>query len=145
MLISLASTGIRRVRVGVAFFAFAATIVAAHPAPAAFHVHLRRSDPADSAHLASAPTVIRLWFSGKVELAVTGATLTGANGAAVSLSDAAMANASDTAAVVFTIKGALPPGRYDVAWRTAAPDMHPTRARFSFTIDAAAAPLPRKP
>jgi methionine-rich copper-binding protein CopC len=40
----------------------------------------------------------------------------------------------DTLSVIADLQQSLPPGRYQVAWRTAGDDGHAVRGKFSFTV-----------
>jgi methionine-rich copper-binding protein CopC len=101
---------------------------------ASFHTHLKRSAPSDGATLGAAPKALELWFTEKPELAATAITLSTAGGAPVTLAPLALSDASDTAAVVASVRGTLAPGSYLIRWRTMARDGHPARGTLTFTL-----------
>ena len=103
------------------------------------HAHLRRSDPSANQRLASAPSVIRLWFSERPELAFTGVRLRAADSSEITLGTAARMT-DDAMGVTVPITTSLPPGKYTVLWRTAAADGHASSGSFVFEL-AAAAPV----
>jgi len=97
------------------------------------HAHLRRSEPAARAQLASAPSAIRLWFSERPELSFTSVHLRGADGTEISLG--AIARMTDDAMGVWApIAAKLETGAYTVTWRTAASDGHATTGQFTFDL-----------
>lgn len=101
---------------------------------ARFHTHLKRSTPSDGATLGVPPKALELWFTEKPELAATSIMLSTADGATVSLAPLALSDASDTAAVVASVRGTLAPGSYRIRWRTMARDGHPARGTLTFTL-----------
>jgi copper resistance protein C len=101
------------------------------PHGATMHTRLLRSDPAADATV-PAPAAVRLWFSERVELSLTGLTLTGPTGTARTVR-ATRADMPD-APVVVAVAESLRPGAYTVAWRTASRDGHPVKGRFRFTV-----------
>lgn len=101
---------------------------------ATFHTHLKRSTPSNGATLGAPPKAVELWFTEKPELAATSIMLSTAEGATVSLAPLALSDASDTAAVVASVRGTLAPGSYQIRWRTMARDGHPARGTLTFTL-----------
>lgn len=114
----------------------AALAVLATPALLFAHAHLVRSSPAEHASLTSVPTSLALWFSEKPEIKFTAVQLTDSSGAAVALGAVA---AAESNGITVPIAGAMKPGRYMVAWRTAASDGHATSGKFDFSIAPSAA------
>jgi methionine-rich copper-binding protein CopC len=108
-------------------------------APAAFHVHLTRSEPRADSTLAAAPAAIKLWFSAPIELSVTSVHVTDAANHAVTTAAATQAPGANQP-IVFPVTGRLSPGRYSVAWRTMSRDAHLVRGTFAFTVAPAVAP-----
>ncbi|HKV50627.1 MAG TPA: copper resistance CopC family protein [Gemmatimonadaceae bacterium] len=104
---------------------------------AAFHTHLKRSDPGNGATLGEAPKAVQLWFTEKPELAATSVMLSTVGGSAVALAPLALSDGSDTAAVVAVVRGTLAPGSYVIRWRTMARDGHPARGTLTFTLSPA--------
>jgi copper transport protein len=117
----------------------AAFLTAIPPATAAgrlFHIHLERSEPAADSTVHAAPAQLKLWFSERVQLAVTSVQLLGPDSARVSVgrpSQAAGANAP----VVVAVRGPMKEGRQQVVWRTMSVDGHAVRGAFSFTLAGA--------
>ena len=102
------------------------------PVPASAHAHLKRSEPASGARVGS-PQIIRLWFSERPEIALTGVTLTNQSGNIFSVGPP-QANADAPLEVSFRVSALLPAGKYMVAWRTVSSDGHPSRGSFPFII-----------
>ena len=103
------------------------------PSRAWAHAHLKRSDPAAGAKLTAAPQLIRLWFSEKPELSMTFASLRDSTGMTFPLG-AAVREASGQTGIAFQVLSILSPGRYTLAWRTAASDGHPSSGKLTFAI-----------
>lgn len=114
---------------------FALILFVPHPLWA--HARLTKSAPAANTRLAVRPEFIRLWFSEAPELAMTRIVLADSAGKPVSV--AAIERDESTLAVRFGITGHLVPGRYTVAWKTAAADGHPSHGTFAFVVLPAAA------
>jgi len=105
-------------------------------APAALHVRLLRSDPADHTTLHTAPRAISLWFSEAVQLSVTTVRMTGPNGTAVELSPPRMGEGPHAPVIVdVRMRPAL--GSYQVTWRTMSRDGHAANGTVSFTVSLA--------
>ncbi|MCC6927663.1 MAG: copper resistance protein CopC [Gemmatimonadaceae bacterium] len=109
--------------------------VATPPFP--FHLRLEKSEPAKDETLATAPKVIRLWFSLPPEMAVTAVKLADANGASVALAAPTRGSGAKDP-VQSVIQGALADGSYSVSWKTSSKDGHPIRGDFSFTVKGSA-------
>ncbi len=107
------------------------------PKTALAHAHLKRSEPGAGARFAVAPTRIRLWFTEAPELALTTVTLLDSSGTTVSVG-AVERDPDGEMAVRVAIIGAVGPGRYQVRWRTAAADGHPSSGVLGFVVLAAA-------
>ena len=76
--------------------------------------------------------MIRLWFSEQPELALTRITLRDATGKIFSIGKPE-SDPSDPLLILVPLSS-LPPGRYTVAWQTAASDGHPTHGTFTFAV-----------
>ncbi len=107
---------------------------------AVVHTHLVRAEPAVDTTVTAAPTTVRLWFSTRPEPAVSGATLLAANNSPVAV--VRLAATDDTLSVAGSIPVALSPGKYTVAWKTAALDGHVVRGKYTFTYAPAPASTP---
>src|SRR5690606_39296473 len=93
-----------------------------------------RSEPAADSTVTTAPRELRLWFSQRPELAFTSARVSRA-GTQVEVGRAALGSSElEGVLVVLPIQEVLPPGNYDVAWRTMASDGHVITGEFSFSI-----------
>ncbi|HEX8431593.1 MAG TPA: CopD family protein [Longimicrobium sp.] len=103
------------------------------PSHALAHGALRRSEPANGAHLAVAPRELRLTFNESVELAVARLQLVGPDSAAVVLGPLTLA-VDSSMVLVAPIQGRLKAGSYTVVWQIAGADGHPVRGRYSFVI-----------
>jgi methionine-rich copper-binding protein CopC len=103
------------------------------PATAFFHTKLTKADPGIAATVAVAPTQIRLWFSEEPELALTTVTLEKAADSSV-VAKITLAATDDPKSVAGKIPAALAPGKYIVAWKTAADDGHPAKGSYWFTF-----------
>jgi len=116
------------------------------PEQAWAHALLKRSEPAAGSQLAAPPLVIRLWFSEQPELSMTFASLKDSAGRAFALSSAEREKTGQMG-IAFNVLEALQPGRYTLAWRTAASDGHPSQGKFAFVVvngPASASALPDK-
>jgi len=103
------------------------------PARAWAHARLKRSEPAAGSSVASAPRVLRFWFSERPELSLTVLSLKDASGRSVGLNRAEY-DGSDPLAITAGVSDTLAPGRYTVSWLTAASDGHPTHGTFTFVV-----------
>ena len=118
----------------------ATALTVAAPRAAWAHAHLVRSAPAADAHLAVAPTVVRLWYSEAAEATMTTISITGPNGSRASVGPVSV-DPGDPLLLTATIDAPLPAGKYTLAWRTVAKDDgHPSSGKFSFVVDGT---LPR--
>jgi methionine-rich copper-binding protein CopC len=109
----------------------------AAPRPVArLHTHLLRSEPAANETLSVVPKAIHLWFSERVELAVTSVKLRQADSTAVPVGPARAGDARPRGnpSVSASIQKSLKPGTYEVAWRTTAKDGHVAKGTFAFVI-----------
>ena len=115
-------------------------LLLAWPSSLLAHGVLTRAEPAASARLAVAPTVVRLTFSEAMEPAVSRIALIGPDGANVALSPV---RGGDSAAVlVADITGSLMVGSYTVVWQGAGRDGHPIHGQYQFTVAPAATGMP---
>jgi putative copper export protein/methionine-rich copper-binding protein CopC len=110
-----------------------AAVLVGVPTAAHAHTRLSRSSPAAGDRLREAPAAVRLWFSGRAELAFTRVRLLGPDGRDVSLGTVARLDSSMSAFTI-PVRAVLPAGTYTVVWQTTAADGHPVRGRFSFTV-----------
>lgn len=108
------------------------------PGAALVHAHLTGSFPARDEVVADAPTVIRLRFSEKTEVAVSDIKLLGSDSAAVRLGK--VVRGDDSLTIEAPVLGTLGSGEYAVVWRTAGKDGHPIRGRYTFRLEPRPAP-----
>jgi len=108
-------------------------------APFAKHTHLERSEPGADSTISVAPTAIKLWFSGAVQVRVTTVRITRADSTTIEVAPARQGT-GERAPIILGVRGTVPPGRYSVAWRTMSRDGHPVRGTFAFTLAAPSPP-----
>ena len=138
----LAVRGASRGRVSIAIVTLALMAVLVVPIAAFAHAMLKSATPAAGARLLAAPRTIRLLFTETPDLTFTRVDLYDPDGRSVQLDSAAFA-ADSKRAVVVAVRGALESGIYTVVWQTAGDDGHPSRGRFSFTIEPTATGIGR--
>ncbi|UVS80097.1 copper resistance CopC family protein [Actinokineospora sp. UTMC 2448] len=124
-------------RLTVAAVAVAAALLAGAP-PAAAHVELESSDPAQGAALSSAPSAVTLTFSGPVAANPESVRVTAPDGSAWRVSDVEASGSVVTAAVV----AAGPAGVHGLAYRVTSDDGHIVTGTIRFTL---ARPAPTTP
>ena len=90
------------------------------------HAMLEHALPRVGAVVRAAPTELRLWFSERVELALSRVTLATAAGRPVAIGALALAP-GDGRQVTAAVPAALPPGAYRVRWRVVSVDSHRPR------------------
>lgn len=111
------------------------------PAAARAHTTVERTSPAADDTLAASPPEIRLRFTARVEPALTVLTLV--RGGAHVAAGGSVVEGSGGREYVLPLTAALPPGSYQVRWRTAGADGHVLEGSWSFVVEgeqAAAAP-----
>jgi copper transport protein len=118
----------------------ALALVAAAPRVALAHARLKRSSPANGAHLGAVPPELRLDFTESPELAVSTLRLTGPDGREIPLGPLGYP-ADSHRAIVAAVSGLSAPGSYTVSWRVVGDDGHPTAGQFTFVIAPGAAGL----
>lgn len=111
----------------------AAALLLPAAASAAFHLTLRRAEPAMNGTVKVAPQTLRLWFTQRPELAVTAVKLVAPSGSAVPTGTLARAD-SATAPIVVPVQGTMSPGAYRVEWRTMAKDGHVQKGNYTFRL-----------
>lgn len=133
---------VRRSSRGIAFALALPAAIAIAAATASgtslFHAHLEKSIPAAADTVHAAPTVIRLWFTERPELAVSSIALVGPGGARIATAKPHR-DAKDEKEIAAEVTGAVRPGAYRVDWRTMGVDGHPVRGSFAFVVSAGAA------
>jgi methionine-rich copper-binding protein CopC len=104
------------------------------------HTHLVKAEPGVDATIKESPKQVRLWFSEKPEVALSGATLMKADHSPVAV--VKLGATDDTLSVAGNVPVTLEPGKYMVMWRTSSADGHAVRGMYFFTYDTAGAAKP---
>jgi len=99
---------------------------------AAAHGVLERTEPRGGSTVKSAPTQVRLQFTGAIEPAYSHIRVLDGGGRRVDLGDSRV-DAGNRSLLRVSLP-ALPPGRYKVAWRVLSIDSHVTEGDFTFRI-----------
>jgi copper resistance protein C len=99
---------------------------------AAAHGMLERTDPRGGSTLKTAPSQVRLVFTGAIEPAYSRVQVLDGDGRRVDLGDSSVDPANR--ALLRVSLPTLPPGRYKVAWRVLSVDSHVTEGDFTFRI-----------
>jgi methionine-rich copper-binding protein CopC len=97
------------------------------------HAHLRAEDPAADVTVKIVPTALSLTFSEGLEVKLSGATLKGSDGKAVS-TGAPSLSPSDDKLMTVPITGQLGVGVYTVEWHALSKDGHTTHGTYQFTV-----------
>ena len=101
-------------------------------APALAHAMLDHANPRVGSSQPTAPRVVTLWFTQKLEPAFSSAEVRSENGAVMS-SGKAQVDRADPTQLHVALKP-LPPGTYKVIWRVLSVDTHRTQGDFSFRV-----------
>jgi methionine-rich copper-binding protein CopC len=109
----------------------AAFVLAAGQAQA--HAMLEHALPRVGAVVRAAPRELRLWFSERIEPALSNMTLATAAGRPVPIGHLALVP-GDGRQVTAAIPAALSPGAYRVRWRVVSVDSHRTQGDFTFEV-----------
>lgn len=101
------------------------------PARAAWHIGLQSSVPAKDAHLMTAPTEIRLTFTGPVDVKKASVQVSGPGNQMLAL-DSLRAVADSPRVAVARIAGKMAGGNYRVKWTAIAADGAEGEGTFGF-------------
>lgn len=96
------------------------------------HAFLDHAVPAVGSQVRAAPSQVKLWFTEKLEPALSRVQVFAADGHEVDRHDV-RPDASDAATLVVSLP-ALEPGKYKVVWRVVSVDTHVTSGTFGFEI-----------
>jgi methionine-rich copper-binding protein CopC len=118
----------------------ACAVLAFAPVTALMHTHLVKAEPGVDSTIKLAPKTVRLWFSEKPEVALSGATIMKADHSPVAV--VKLSATDDTLSVGGSVPVVLAPGKYMVMWQTASEDGHAVRGMYFFTYDPTAAATP---
>jgi len=108
--------------------------VLAVPAALLAHAKLASSDPAAGQKLDQPPSRIRLVFTEKPEVALSSIRLIMPSGDTVVLAGLTL-DSADNHALIGETPGAADSGDYQILWRTAARDGHPSKGVITFSVD----------
>jgi methionine-rich copper-binding protein CopC len=123
-----------RLLLTLALLTLAAAAAGGAAGASARHLRLVKSEPTDSAVVATPPKELKLWFSEVPALSVTRVSLTrGRDTVALGRLTRAAAAGSP---IVAGMTGAVPAGSYTVGWRTMGNDGHVISGSFGFKVAA---------
>ncbi len=97
------------------------------------HAFPDHSLPKVGSELASAPTMLRIWFDGDIEPVFSTLIVKSATGSQVSAGQGRV-SASNSTLLETTLPKTLPLGKYYVYWSVIARDGHHTEGRFPFRV-----------
>jgi methionine-rich copper-binding protein CopC len=116
-----------------------AGVTAFAPAPAAFHAHLVRAEPAVNDTIATTPKSVRLWFSEPLELALSRVRIVRIGGDTVKTGSLRHEGSANTTASLDFSGPVTTPGTYVVTYHVVARDGHPTTGSYNFVLKGAGA------
>ena len=96
------------------------------------HVHTEKSQPAKDEVLTTAPKVVQLWFSGKVEAEWSKIEVKNAKGERVD--DGAVSNVGSDANSLQTGLKPIGSGSYEIRWNVISHDGHRVKGSSSFSV-----------
>ena len=96
------------------------------------HAILDHADPRVGSVVATAPTILSLWFTQDVEPAFSTVEVRDENGTRVD-EGSVQADSADATVLRIALKP-LPPGSYAVRWHVLSADTHTTEGHFRFDV-----------
>lgn len=126
----------RRVVLVAAWLAVAAALLAA-PRTTHAHAKLLRSEPKPGSSLPWPPKAIELWFSTELEAGFNSIEVKDSTGNRFDRGEVTLGEGVKKASVELRD---LPAGSYTVEWKALSADEHAIRGKFTFTVEASAAP-----
>jgi len=96
------------------------------------HAHLKSSEPADKAAVAS-PSELDLTFTEELNLKFSGLTVTGPDKKEIKLGEGMLMEGNK--ALMVPVSDELAPGSYTVEWHVLSTDGHKTNGSFTFTVN----------
>jgi hypothetical protein len=115
------------------FFIAASTLAIIALAPNAFaHAFPDHAQPAVGSTVSPAPSVVKIWFTGKLEPDFSKIAVQDSSGATVDRGNAAV-DPQDATLMQVSLKP-LPAGSYKVHWHAVSVDTHVTEGDFTFTV-----------
>jgi methionine-rich copper-binding protein CopC len=109
-------------------------VTAFAPAPARFHAHLVRADPAINDTISTTPKTVRLWFSEPVELALSHMQVVRVGGDTLRTGTLRHEGSAATTAAADLTTPAATPGTYVVSYHVVARDGHPSSGEYRFVV-----------
>ena len=134
---SLSSRPALRRLAAVAALGLTIAAMAVSPAAAARHIGLAGSTPAKDSHITTAPTEIRLTFTGRIDVKTAGIELIAPDSSKVAV-DSLRAVPDSNRVAVSKINGKLKGGTYTVRWNAIAADGAAGKGSFTFMYMAPA-------
>jgi len=116
-----------------------AGVTAFAPAPAAFHAHLVRAEPAVNDTIATTPKSVRLWFSEPLELGLSRVRIVRIGGDTVKTGSLRHEGSATTTASLDFSGPVMTPGTYVVTYHVVSRDGHPTTGSYNFVLKGAGA------
>jgi len=107
--------------------------LAAVPAAARAHAFLDRATPPVGGSVQTAPDAVQLWFSERLEPALSSVSVFDGAGKRVDRQPL-QADESDRKHLTVPVAGPLAPGTYKVVWRAVSVDTHATTGDFTFSV-----------
>jgi copper resistance protein C len=96
------------------------------------HAFIEHAEPAVGSRLASPPTVVRIWFTERLEPALSKMQVFDSRGNQVDKRDAKVDPTNQQLLVVSL--PAIKAGKYRVSWRAVSVDTHVTNGSFEFEV-----------
>jgi copper resistance protein C len=123
-----ASMAARRITSIIAVFLVAALLTVGLSA----HLRVLKTLPADGSKVTEPPARVQVWFDQEPSPRLSRLEMQGPGGE-VTLGTTEV---GDDRSISAAVTGALPPGSYEVTWRTAGDDGHVQRGTFGFVLQA---------
>lgn len=101
--------------------------------PALAHAHLKSSQPAAKAEVASSPQALTLSFTEDVEPAFSGVTLVDSRQQTIA-SEKAQRDSGQHSRLIVPLKAPLAAGDYQVNWHVLSVDGHKTQGSYRFSV-----------
>jgi copper resistance protein C len=96
------------------------------------HAFVDHAEPAVGSQIRSAPTQVKIWFTEKLEPALTKIQVFDTSGREIDKRDAKIDESN--AALLMVSLPELKPGNYKVIWRAVSVDTHVTTGSFTFAL-----------
>jgi methionine-rich copper-binding protein CopC len=112
------------------FVAAVAVVVLTFGASLSAHMKFEKAEPATDSTVTAAPSSVQVWFSEAPDAKVSKLTITGPSGP-VKVTDV---HVMDKTSLMAMVGGAMPDGRYTVAWQAAGDDGHLQKGQFVFNV-----------